>query len=130
MLLENPSTYVAFEQSRMSEVDFLSEIVERTGCGTPSTSITSSSPRSIMPTTRLLIWTGFRVEYGRDPSSLFRRGYRRGRNALVDRRARNARRGDRLKLYEHALERTGPVPTLIEWDNDVPPFEALMEEAK
>jgi uncharacterized protein (UPF0276 family) len=34
------------------------------------------------------------------------------------------------KLYEHALERTGPVPTLIEWDNDVPPFQALMEEAR
>ena len=33
MLLENPSTYVAFEDSTMSEVEFLSEIVNRTGCG-------------------------------------------------------------------------------------------------
>ncbi len=33
MLLENPSTYVAFEQSTMSELDFLREIVRRTGCG-------------------------------------------------------------------------------------------------
>ena len=33
MLLENPSTYVAFEASTMSEVDFLREVVRRTGCG-------------------------------------------------------------------------------------------------
>ena len=33
MLLENPSTYVAFEQSTMSEIDFLDEVVRRTGCG-------------------------------------------------------------------------------------------------
>ena len=33
MLLENPSTYVAFESSTMSEIDFLREVAERTGCG-------------------------------------------------------------------------------------------------
>ena len=33
MLLENPSTYVAFESSTMSEIEFLSEVVARTGCG-------------------------------------------------------------------------------------------------
>jgi uncharacterized protein (UPF0276 family) len=33
-------------------------------------------------------------------------------------------------LYEHALERIGPVATLIEWDNDVPPFRVLLDEAR
>ena len=33
MLLENPSTYVAFEQSTMGEIEFLAEVVARTGCG-------------------------------------------------------------------------------------------------
>ena len=32
-------------------------------------------------------------------------------------------------LYEHAIERAGPVPTLIEWDNDVPSFAVLAAEA-
>jgi uncharacterized protein len=32
-------------------------------------------------------------------------------------------------LYEAALKRFGPVPTLIEWDNDVPPLNILLEEA-
>jgi uncharacterized protein (UPF0276 family) len=32
-------------------------------------------------------------------------------------------------LYEDALRRFGPVPTLIEWDNDVPPLATLLAEA-
>ncbi|EHP41794.1 hypothetical protein OR16_18416 [Cupriavidus basilensis OR16] len=32
-------------------------------------------------------------------------------------------------LYEHALKRFGPVPTLIEWDTDIPALEVLMGEA-
>jgi uncharacterized protein (UPF0276 family) len=32
-------------------------------------------------------------------------------------------------LYEHAVRRFGAVPTLIEWDNDVPPFATLLAEA-
>jgi uncharacterized protein len=32
-------------------------------------------------------------------------------------------------LYESVLARTGPLPTLIEWDNDVPAFAGLMAEA-
>ena len=33
VLIENPSTYVTFSTTDMSEVDFLSELVRRTGCG-------------------------------------------------------------------------------------------------
>ena len=33
MLLENPSTYLAFAESTYSEIDFIAEIVRRTGCG-------------------------------------------------------------------------------------------------
>jgi uncharacterized protein len=33
-------------------------------------------------------------------------------------------------LYRHALERVGPVPTLIERDNDVPPLDTLLAEAQ
>ena len=33
------------------------------------------------------------------------------------------------KLYERAIRRLGPVSTLIEWDDDIPPFERLAAEA-
>jgi len=32
-------------------------------------------------------------------------------------------------LYEQALERFGPRPTLIEWDTDIPAFEVLLDQA-
>jgi uncharacterized protein len=33
-------------------------------------------------------------------------------------------------LHAHAIERFGPVPTLVEWDTDVPPLDVLLAEAK
>jgi hypothetical protein len=33
------------------------------------------------------------------------------------------------QVYRHALRRFGPVPSLIEWDTDVPPFDVLLDEA-
>ena len=43
-----------------------------------------------------------------------------------DRRPRLAGRGRRCgRLYEHALRRFGAVPTLVEWDTDIPPLEVL-----
>ena len=38
-------------------------------------------------------------------------------------------KNDVIALYRHTLRRTGPVATLIEWDNDVPAFEVLLAEA-
>ena len=32
-------------------------------------------------------------------------------------------------LYRHAVQRFGPVPTLIEWDTDVPELGVLLDEA-
>jgi hypothetical protein len=42
--------------------------------------------------------------------------------------------GDRVappvwRLYQAAIERFGPVPTLVEWDTDIPPLAVLLEEA-
>jgi uncharacterized protein (UPF0276 family) len=38
-------------------------------------------------------------------------------------------RTDVVELYRHTLSRSGPLPTLIEWDNDVPDFASLRAEA-
>jgi uncharacterized protein (UPF0276 family) len=32
-------------------------------------------------------------------------------------------------LYAEVIARTGPLPTLVEWDTDVPAFPVLLEEA-
>jgi uncharacterized protein (UPF0276 family) len=131
MLLENPSTYVAFEQSRMSEVDFLSEIVGRTGCGLllDVNNVFVSAINHAYDAIAYL--DAFPVEH---VGEIHLAGFAEdtdddGNPLLID--AHGTPVAEIVwKLYEHALERTGPVPTLIEWDNDVPPFQALMEEAR
>jgi len=47
---------------------------------------------------------------------------------LVDTHSRPVKK-DVWDLYEHAVKRLGPVPTLIEWDKDFPPLATLVEEA-
>jgi len=39
-------------------------------------------------------------------------------------------KSDVFALYEHTLRRSGPLPTLVEWDNDVPDFPTLFDEAE
>ena len=47
---------------------------------------------------------------------------------LVDTHSRPVK-GDVWGLYEHAIKRIGVVPTLIEWDNDIPDLATLVSEA-
>jgi uncharacterized protein len=130
MLLENPSTYVAFEQSTMSETEFLSEVVARTGCGL------------LLDVNNVHVSA---VNHGFDPFAYLERfpiaavgeihlgGHAEERDAdgaslLIDSHADPV--ADKVwALYEYAIERAGPVPTLIEWDNDVPSYPVLAEEA-
>ena len=131
MLLENPSTYITFEQSCLSEIDFLSEIVCRTGCGLlldvnnvfvsainhayDAKAYLDAFPAEYVGEIHL---AGFAEDHDDDGSPL-----------LID--THNTPVADIVwTLFEHALDRTGPVPTLIEWDNDVPEFPVLMNEVR
>jgi len=130
MLLENPSTYVQFAQSTMTEVDFLKEIAARTGCGLlldvnnvfVSATNQNYGPRAYLDAfpTELVgeIHLGGHEE---DEDEA-------GAPLLID--AHNNPVVDPVwALYDYALAQTGPVPTLIEWDNDVPPWIDLAAEA-
>ncbi|MCP1198088.1 DUF692 family multinuclear iron-containing protein [Notoacmeibacter sp. MSK16QG-6] len=131
MLLENPSTYLLFEESTIEETDFLGRIAERTGCGL------LFDVNNVMVTC---------TNHGLDPMAYIDRfpvqfvgeihlaGHEEieddaGQRVLVDTHDRHVS-PDVFGLYRHALSRLGPVATLIEWDNDVPPFETLFAEAR
>ncbi len=131
MLLENPSTYVAFADAAMSEVEFLREAVRRTGCGLlldvnnvfvqsvnhgfDARSFLDDFPVEHVAEIHL---GGHAVDSDDDGSAL-----------LIDDHGRQV--ADPVwGLYAHALARSGPKPTLIEWDNDVPEWEVLFGEAK
>jgi uncharacterized protein (UPF0276 family) len=131
-LIENPSSYVGFGTSTMTEAEFLSELVRRTGCsllcdvsnvflsahnmGYDAYAFIDALPAHAI---RELHLGGFTPE----PDEA-----RPGRDVLVDTHA--ARVDEPVwGLYAHAIRRFGPQPTLIEWDNDIPPFSALTTEA-
>jgi uncharacterized protein len=131
MLLENPSTYVEFVQNEMPEVEFLSEVVRRTGCGLllDVNNVFVSATNHAYDAIAYL--DAFPAEH---VGEIHLAGFAEDRDAdgnplLID--AHGTPVADIVwALFEHALARTGPVPTLIEWDNDVPSFPVLMEEAR
>ncbi|WP_085683357.1 MULTISPECIES: DUF692 domain-containing protein [unclassified Pseudomonas] len=131
MLLENPATYLAFERSTIDEADFIREVVRRSGCGL------------LLDVNNVYVSC---INHQRDPlayldalplhavGEIHLAGFAEDSDSL----------GDRLliddhgapidqavwSLYRQALERVGPVATLIERDNQVPAFNVLLAEAQ
>ncbi|MGL4312165.1 MAG: MNIO family bufferin maturase [Paracoccaceae bacterium] len=129
MLLENPSTYVLFEHSTIPETEFLTQIVRRTGCGllldVNNVFVSATNHR----TDARAYLDAFPLDHvgeihlgGHDTEEL------PSGPLLID--AHGAPVADPVwALYGEVLDRAGPLPTLIEWDNDVPEWPVLREEA-
>jgi uncharacterized protein len=128
-LVENPSSYVGFRASTMSEVEFLSELVSRTGC------------RLLCDVSNIYL-SAHNLGFDRDRyiaelpaeaiAELHLGGFtpepEEGGEVLID------THGSRIAepvwaFYASALERFGRKPTLIEWDNDVPTLDVILAEA-
>ena len=131
ILLENPSTYAAFEQSTMSETDFIREIARRTGCGLlldVNNVLVSSVNNRFRPLSYLADFPLDLVE------EIHLAGHAEdvdddGARLLIDAHDRPV--ADAVwSLYDTVIMRTGPLPTLIEWDNDVPEWPILRREAQ
>ena len=130
MLLENPSSYLVFEESDLSETDFLAEVTRRTSCGllldvnnvfVSSTNLNLSPEAYIdaYPTEHVSeIHVGGHDEDADD----------QGAPLLIDSHGKPV--VDPVwKLLEYTLAKTGPKPVLVEWDNDVPDWPTLRAEA-
>lgn len=129
MLLENPATYVTFDNSTWPETDFLTELVRRTGCGLlldiNNVFISATNhrfdPRAYLAAFPLEAVGEIHLA-GHDTEEL------PSGPLLID--THGAPVADPVwTLYAEVLARTGPLPTLIEWDTDVPDFAALLAEA-
>jgi uncharacterized protein (UPF0276 family) len=130
MLLENPSTYLVFDESEMSEIEFLREIVRRTGCGLlldVNNVFVSSANQRTDPRAYI---DAFPMDHvaeihlgGHDEDA-----DEHGAPLLIDSHGKPV--VDPVwALYRHTIERAGRRPTLIEWDTDVPDWPTLAEEA-
>lgn len=130
MLLENPSTYLAFAESTYSEIDFIVETVRRTGCGL------LLDVNNVYVSSTNQLWDPIRYldEYPlAHVQEIHLAGYTReadeaGRPLLIDTHDRPVDEHV-WSLFEHAIGRVGPKPTLIEWDTKVPTWPELKAEA-
>lgn len=131
MLLENPSTYLQFAGSTIPETEFLAEIACRTGCGLlldVNNVFVQAVNHGTSPQAYLAAFPLGRVKEihlgGHDAQA-----DETGAPLLID--AHGAPVADPVwALYDSVIARTGPLPTLIEWDNDVPDWPLLAAEAR
>lgn len=125
VLIENVSTHLRFAADEMGETDFLARLAQRTGCGV------------LLDVNNLYV---NHCNHGEDasaamaaldglvPGEIHLAGHLVTPESVVD------HHGDRVappvwKLYREAVARFGAVPTLIEWDTDIPALEVLVDEA-
>lgn len=132
-LFENPSSYVGFSGSTMTEVQFLNELVDRTNCrllcdvsnvylsahnmGYDARAYLDGLPPDAIGELHLGGFT--REEDEATPGS----------DVLIDTHATRVA-PPAWDLYAYALRRFGRKPTLIEWDNDIPALSTLLDEAR
>lgn len=129
MLLENPATYVLFAQSTIPETEFMAEIAARTGCGLlldvnnvfVSCTNHRKDPRAYLadfPMAKV-----GEIHLGGHDSEDLPSG-----PLLID--SHGAPVSNPVwTLFAEVIERMGPLPTLVEWDNDVPEWSVLAQEA-
>lgn len=131
MLLENPSTYVRFAESTIAEVDFLRAVADRSGCGLllDINNVFISAKNHGADAYDYL--AAFPLERVRE---IHLGGHNEscddaGAPLLID--AHGTPIADPVwALFAHVISRTGALPTLVEWDNDVPDWPVLAAEAR
>jgi len=125
ILLENVSSFVRFADDAMSEAEFLAALAHRTGCGllldVNNLYVNQCNHEEDAMAALAAIAPGTVGE-------IHLAGHLVTPDAVVDHHG--AIVADPVwRLYEAALSRFGAIPTLIEWDTDIPPLEVLLAEA-
>lgn len=130
VLIENPATYVTFSSSDMPEVEFLAELSRRARCGLllDCNNVYVSAINHRFDAAAYI--DAFPIEH---VAEIHLAGYAEatdddGSPLLIDAHDR-AVRDVVWDLYAKLIARAGAVPTLIEWDNDVPAWRTLYGEA-
>ncbi|BBP05390.1 UPF0276 protein [Sulfuriferula plumbiphila] len=126
ILVENVSSYLQFKQSTIPEWAFLAEIAVRSGCGIlldVNNIYVSAVNHQFDPLAYLHAIPAEAVQ------EIHLAGFDSNGECLIDTHGK-AVCDDVWALYRHALAHVGNVPTLIEWDTDIPALSVLLEEAR
>lgn len=129
ILVENPSSYMAFVENEMNEFEFMNRAAEKTGCGL------------LLDINNIFVqahnhgydaWEYIGAIDGKYVGEMHLAGHTEhavgDETILIDTHNQPVKR-EVWDLYEFAVTRFGAVPTLIEWDQDFPTLETLVAEA-
>ncbi|BFM15481.1 DUF692 domain-containing protein [Maricurvus nonylphenolicus] len=132
ILVENVSAYIAFNDTTMSEAEFLVALAQRSGCGLlvdlNNVLVNAHNFPEGDPLTVAKQWVDA------IPSELIGELHLAGYTPsvspelIIDDHSQ-AVSEECWALYEYTIQRTGPIATLIEWDNDLPAWPILVAEA-
>ncbi len=130
ILIENPSTYLQYRHSTVPETEFLSAVAQRTGCGilcdvnnivvnAANHGWDAQAYLDALPPgdVKELHLAGHAVTSLSDGAAILIDDHGSQVDAAV------------WELFGKAVERFGALPTLIEWDTDIPPLQTLIEQA-
>lgn len=130
VLVENPSSYLSFKKNDMDEAAFLTALCNRTGCGllldvnnihvsAHNTDFDAQEYLQNIPPAFIgeIHLAGYQANTVDDTTEIYIDAHNRPVHPPV------------WELYETALTLFGDKPTLIEWDNDLPPLQVLLDEA-
>ena len=133
ILVENLSAYLDWADADMDEPEFFNRLTRRTGCGLlldvnnlVVNALNAGAPDDPSATSAACAWID-RLAPGQ-VGEVHLAGYKDLGDIVID------DHGSRVHppvwaVYRHALDRLGPVPTLVEWDTDLPPLDVLLAEA-
>ena len=128
VLVENPSCYLSFAQSTMSEPEFLAELARQSGCGllldVNNIAVTAHNlgldPRDWLALPGEAITQYHLAGHAVNDAD--------GETILIDDHGSRVSAGV-WALFAETVARFGARPTLIEWDTDLPPLSVLLDEA-
>jgi hypothetical protein len=124
--VENVSSYAAFTGSEMAEWEFLNEVVERADCGIlldVNNIYVSSMNHEFDPMEYVNAVQAHRV------AQIHIAGHSKYEKYILDTHDHPVI-DPVWELYARAIERCGPTPTLLEWDDHIPTFDEVHAEAK
>jgi hypothetical protein len=125
ILVENVSSYFRFPESTIPEWEFIGEVARRTGCGL------LLDVNNVWVNAANHGFDAHRYLAAVDPrrvEEIHLAGFESAEGMLIDTHGTPVC-AEVWRLYEAAIARMGPRPTLIEWDTDIPALDVLLGEA-
>lgn len=135
ILIENPSAYLAFSNCEMSEADFINRVAKKTGCklllDVNNIYVSSQNNAQFDPIEYLNQIDKKIVKEihlaGHQKTKIF--DGKKHQQILIDTHNDLVCK-EVWELYKYAIKKLGKIPTLMEWDQDIPEFKVFVSEAQ